>query len=33
MFEENVRQEFRLKKCGRNKKLFAWRNRAKWIDE
>ena len=33
MAEENVSQEFRLKKYRQNKKLFSWRNKAKWFDE
>ena len=33
MAEENASQEFRLKKYIRNKKLFSWRNKAKWFDE
>ena len=32
MKEGNISQEFRLK-YKRNKKLFNWRNKAKWIDE
>ena len=33
MDEENINQEFRLKKYRWNEKLFSWRNKAKWIDE
>ena len=33
MPEENMNQEFILKKNGWNKKLFNWRKKSKWIDE
>ena len=32
MIEENKSQEFRLKNID-EKKVFYWRNKAKWIDE
>ena len=33
MVEENISHEFRLKKYRSSKKLFTWRNKAKWIDK
>ena len=33
MAEENISQEFRLKKYRWNKKLLHWRNKRKWTDE
>ena len=33
MTEENIGQEFKLKKYRWNKILFSLRNKAKWIDE
>ena len=33
MPEENMNQQFRLKKKRWNKKLFNWRNKSKWIND
>ena len=33
MPQDNINQEFRLKKNRQNKKSFSWRNKSKWINE